>query len=168
MSLKEISLLAETIIGMICCTCMDRIFWLKVEIESSENRQGSCGLSWCLFTNLAAPAPLLLSPCWWIVCSMSHRYTESSYKIWKRKKNVRGSFKLLIFCWLWTTEPTFTGKEIRILLELQAKPLLQWASRGQETATFLPKSALNSLLFNLLYVSCFLALPCCICPHQVC
>lgn len=24
----------------------------------------SCGLSWCLFTNLAAPASLLLTPCW--------------------------------------------------------------------------------------------------------
>lgn len=50
--------------GMISCPCMDYIFWWKVEIESSENRHSSCGLSWCLFTNLAAPASLLLTPCW--------------------------------------------------------------------------------------------------------
>ena len=64
LSLTESSVLAETIIGVIFRPCMDCIFWWKVEIESSENRCGSCGLSWCLFTNPAAPAPLLLTPCW--------------------------------------------------------------------------------------------------------
>lgn len=62
-TLTESSVLAETITGILFCPCMDCIFRWKPEIETSENRHGWCGLSRCLFMNLAAPAPLLLTLC---------------------------------------------------------------------------------------------------------
>jgi len=40
--------------------------------ESSENRREPCGLSWCLSTNLAAPASLLLTPCWHMLVTCLH------------------------------------------------------------------------------------------------
>ncbi len=190
MRLTEGSMLAEAIIGIIFCPCMECIFWWKVEIESSENRRGSCGLSWCLFTNLAAPAPLLLTPCWQNVgelFALSCMATQKSSCTSESSEQealtlIQCNGQILVKVWRsfakiqqpsWCCALIFSGKEIRVLSELLAKTgaLLDRASRAQETTTLCqnPFRAVNCFfLLSLLFVFWFSALPCGLCPHQVC
>lgn len=64
--------------------------------EFRENRRGSCGLS-CLFTNLATPAPLLLTNVGelFVLCCMATQKSSCT-----KKKLITGSFDLDSVEWM--------------------------------------------------------------------
>lgn len=137
--LTESSVLAETIIGMIFCPCMDCIFWWKLEIEFRElmYHVGLTDVFPLTWLHLHHFYWLRADKCWRIVCAVWPHRSQTAWmqaqsgKLWPWfSAMAKFSLKLLVLWWFFSDvqQPSrcrhalpFTGKEMRVLSELLAK-----------------------------------------------